>query len=62
MMKYKYIAVLNPMENSESYYAHVPDLKGCVTSGSNLQDAIKMIADAASIWLVCAEDEGISLY
>lgn len=60
-MQYKYTAVLEPMANSESYYAYVPDLKGCVTSGSNLQDAIEMITDAASIWLVCAEDEGIAI-
>lgn len=58
-MQYKYTAVLEPMENTEGYYAYVPDLRGCVTSGSNLQDAIEMITDAASIWLVCAEDEGI---
>lgn len=36
-----------------------PIFEGCVTSGSNLQDAIEMITDAASIWLVCAEDDGI---
>lgn len=60
-MKYVYFAVLEPMENSERYYAYVPDLRGCVTSGSNFQDAIEMITDAASIWLVCAEDEGITI-
>lgn len=49
------------MENSESYYAYVPDLKGCVTSGLSLQDAIDMITDAASIWLVCAEDKEIKI-
>lgn len=60
-MKYVYTAVLEPTKNSERYYAYVPDLRGCVTSGSNLQDAIEMITDAASIWLVCAEDEGIAI-
>lgn len=59
-MKYTYTAVLEPMENSERYYAYVPDLRGCVTTGIGLQDAIEMITDAASIWLVCAEDEGIA--
>lgn len=60
-MKYVYFAVLEPVANSESFYAYVPNLQGCVTSGSNLQDAIEMITDAASIWLVCAEDEGIAI-
>lgn len=60
-MKYVYTAVLEPMENSERYYAYVPDLQGCVTSGSSLQDAIEMITDATSIWLVCAEDEEIAI-
>lgn len=36
----------------------MPDLPGCVTTGSSIDDAIEMIIDAASGWLVVAEDEG----
>ena len=37
-------------------YARVPDLPGCITTGKDLNEALDMIADAASIWLVSAED------
>ncbi len=36
----------------------MPDLPGCITTGSSIDDAIEMITDAASGWLVVAEDEG----
>lgn len=54
-MKYIYTAVFSPLESGR-YAARVPDLPGCVTSGKDLQDAIDMITDAASGWLVVAED------
>lgn len=42
-------------------YARVPDLPGCITTGKDLQDAIDEITDAASGWLVVAEDEGLPI-
>lgn len=57
-MKYVYSAILEPMKESTKYLAWVPDLSGCTTSGRDLADAIEMITDAASIWLVTAEDDG----
>lgn len=54
-MKYYYTAVLTPQKNG-SVFASVPDLDGCVTSGKNLNDALDMITDAASVWLVSNED------
>lgn len=43
----------------DSYvYARVPDLPGCITSGRSLDEAIDLITDAASVWLVSAEDDG----
>ena len=41
--------------------ASVPDLPGCVTSGRDMQDAIAQITDAASGWLVVAEDEDLPI-
>jgi predicted RNase H-like HicB family nuclease len=58
-MKYIYTAVFTPDENGSKFYARIPDLPGCITTGSDLQDAIAQITDAASGWLVVAEDEGI---
>lgn len=58
-MKYTYTAVFNPIEDGSGYYCRVPDLPGCITTGKSIDDAIDLITDAANLWLVCAEDEGI---
>jgi predicted RNase H-like HicB family nuclease len=60
-MKYIYSAVLTPDQNGAKYYARVPDLPGCVTTGHDLRDTIEQITDAASGWLVVAEDEGLDI-
>lgn len=57
-MKYIYTAIFIPSEDGSKYYCRVPDLPGCITTGNNIDDAIEMITDAASGWLVVAEDEG----
>ena len=60
-MKYTYTAVITPNQEGTKYYARVPDLPSCITSGRDLPDAIEMITDAASGWLVVAEDEGMPI-
>ena len=60
-MKYLYSAVFTPSEDEGKVYARVPDLPGCITTGSSLQDAILQITDAASGWLVVAEDNSMSI-
>lgn len=60
-MKYLYSAVFTPSGDGAKVYARVPDLPGCVTTGSSLDDAIGQITDAASGWLVVAEDEGLPI-
>jgi predicted RNase H-like HicB family nuclease len=60
-MQYIYSAIFTPIEDGSGYYAKVPDLPGCITTGSSLQDAINQITDAASVWLVVAEDEGLEI-
>lgn len=57
-MKYIYTATFTPNENGTKFYCRVPDLPGCITTGNSIEDAIEMITDAASGWLVVAEDEG----
>ena len=56
-MKYIYTAVLIPEESGSRFFARVPDLPGCITTGKDLADTIDMITDAASIWLVSAEED-----
>lgn len=60
-MVYIYTAVFEPKENGNGYYAKVPDIPGCVTSGKNLPDAIEQITDALNGCLVVAEDEGLDI-
>ena len=55
-MKYLYTAVFTSCEDLSGFYARIPDLPGCVTTGKSLEDAIDQIKDAASLWLVSAED------
>ena len=57
-MKYIYTALFTPIEDGSGYYAKVPDLPGCITTGNSLSDAIDQITDAMSAWRVVAEDEG----
>ena len=57
-MKYFYTATIEPNESGTKFYCSVPDLPGCITTGSSMDDAIEMITDAASGWLVVAEEEG----
>ena len=57
-MQYIYTALFTPIEDGSGYYAKVPDLPGCITTGSSLSDAIDQITDAMNAWLVVAEDEG----
>lgn len=59
-MRYIYSAVFTPSEGGK-VYARIPDLPGCITTGKDLQDAIDQISDAASGWLVVAEDEGLDI-
>ncbi|MCD7863599.1 MAG: type II toxin-antitoxin system HicB family antitoxin [Lachnospiraceae bacterium] len=42
--------------DGSKFYARVPDLPGCISTGNSLEDAIDMITDAANLWLVAAED------
>jgi predicted RNase H-like HicB family nuclease len=60
-MEYIYTATFTASQDGSKYYARVPDLPGCITTGHSLQDAIDMITDAACGWLVVAEDEGLSI-
>ena len=60
-MKYLYTAVFTPKESGSGYYASVPDLPGCISTGRDLTAAIDQITDAASGWLVVAEDEGLPI-
>lgn len=56
-MNYIYTAIITPSETGNKFYAKVPDIPGCVTTGKSLEDAIEQITDALAGCLVVAEDE-----
>ena len=60
-MLYIYTAIFTPIEDGSGYYARVPDLPSCITTGKTLADAIDQITDAMNVWLVAAEDEELQI-
>ena len=58
-MKYTYTAVFT--DKNGKIYARVPDLDGCITTGSDLVDAIEQMEDAMAAWLCVAEDEHLPI-
>lgn len=54
-MVYIYTAIIH--EEDGTFYAAVPDIPGCVTTGSSLSDAIDQITDALAGCLCTMEDE-----
>ncbi|MDO4620583.1 MAG: type II toxin-antitoxin system HicB family antitoxin [Lachnospiraceae bacterium] len=55
-MKNIYTATFEQFDGDPKFYARVPDLPGCATSGKDLAEAIAMITDAANLWIISAED------
>lgn len=58
---YIYTAIFTPNEDGTKIHARIPDLPGCITTGKDIHDAIDQITDAASGWLVVAEDESLDI-
>ncbi len=58
-MRYTYTAVIT--QEDSKYYARVPDVAGCVTTGHSIEDAVLQITDALSGCLVVWEDAGLSI-
>lgn len=56
-MLYTYTAIIS--EDNGTFYAKVPDVDGCITTGKTLTEAIELITDALSLSLTVLEDEGI---
>lgn len=38
-------------KNEAGYFAHIPELKGCVTQGKTYEDALSNIKEAAELYL-----------
>lgn len=60
-MKLIYPACFYEDPDTKEYTVVVPDLQGCTTGGKNLSEAIEMVIDAASGWVLSALEEGESI-
>lgn len=56
-MQYYYTAVISKKDST--FYAKVPDIDSCITTGKSLQEAISQITDALNLCLTVLEDEGV---
>lgn len=58
-MKLAYPAILTPFKDGTGgYMAELPDLKGVITEGHDLADALYMAQDAANGWILGELEEG----
>lgn len=58
-MKLVYPAIFTPFsDQSGGYVVEFPDLRGCVTEGKDLEQAIEMGIDAASGWILGELEDG----
>ena len=60
-MRIVYPAILTPCEKKQGYTIIIPDLKGCVSEGDSLEDAIAMGTDAACGYIVSEIEDGNEL-
>ena len=57
-MRYYYPAVFEPMDNDPNgYVLTVPDVKGCVTQGYDVNEAMFMVQDAIGLMLDEVEEK-----
>lgn len=52
-MQERYTVILIEEEDG-SYFARIKELPGCMTVGTDLQNALEMLEDAKREWLACA--------
>ena len=57
-MKLIYPAIFEKLEEQDGYCVTFPDLRGCVTQGANLSEAIENAQDAASGWVLDELEDG----
>ncbi len=59
MGKYTYVAKIKKIEEEGGYYlVEFPTLKGCITYGNTLEEAIAMAKDALEGYILCLKDTG----
>lgn len=57
-MLYNYTAVIT--ESNGKFYAKVPDINACITTGKSFDEVVSLITDALNGCLTVLEDQGIA--
>lgn len=57
-MRLIYPAILSKWDDGEGYTIRIPDLKGCVSEGDTLEEAIAMGTDAACGYVITELNDG----
>ena len=57
-MRIIYPAILSKWDDGDGYTIRIPDLKGCVSEGDTLEDAIAMGTDAACGYIITELKDG----
>ena len=57
-MQYTYTTIIS--QKDCIFYAKVPDIDSCITTGKSLQEIVLLITDALNRCLTVLEDEGIA--
>jgi len=59
-MKVKYDIVASPLSDDDGggYLAFVPDLKGCMSDGDSIVEAVENVQDAITAWIEINEKNG----
>lgn len=61
MSKYVFPALFESQEGFAGFTVTFPDIKGCITEGDSLEDALKMAKEALALHLYGMEEEGDNL-
>lgn len=58
MGTYTYIAKIEKDEEGDGYIVQFPSLRGCLTYGNTVEEAIKMAKEALELYIESLKDEG----
>jgi antitoxin HicB len=47
--------------DDDGWFISIPDLPGCISQGSTIEEALEMIRDAQHMWLQTALEDGIAI-
>ena len=60
-MELPYKAEIIKDTDENEYAAYIPELKGCITTGMTIEDALENLKDAKEAWLSSAIENGDSI-